>query len=145
MKAFRLLVLVLPLFLAACAMSDQQKADYSRVQSSGVSAAVYDKMMHGDALSLYDIKALTHARVNDGIIIRYLRDHGTIYYLNSKDVDDLAKAGVSQSIIDYMLQTAQRNPPPYGPNYGPYWGPYPYWGPPPVIFVGGGGYYHHWH
>ena len=145
MKAFRLLVLVLPLFLAACAMSDQQKADYATVQASRVSPAIYDKMMHGDALSLYDIEALTRAHVSDGVILRYLRDHETIYYLISKDVQELAKAGVSQSIIDYMLQTGQMNPPPYyGPYYGPYGGPYPYWGPGPVFFIGGGGHYHHW-
>jgi len=148
MKSFRLLVLILPLFLAACAMSDQQKADYASVQRTGVSPAIYDKMVHGDALSLYDIKALTRARVSDGVILRYLRDHGTVYYLNSNDVQGLVKAGVSQSIIDYMLQTPQMNPPPYyGPYYGPYGGPYPYpyWGPYPYFYIGGGGHYHHWH
>jgi hypothetical protein len=149
MKQFRLVVFVLPLFLAACGLSDQQKADYMTVQSSGVSSAIYDKMVHGDALSLYDIKALARAHVRDSVILRYLRDQGTIYYLNSKDVTDLQKAGVSQSIIDYMLQTSQGYgangpyypyPYPYigvGVGYGPYWGgPYPYWRGP---------YYHHWH
>ena len=68
MKLSRLLVLFVPLFLAACGLSDQQKADYARVQQSGVSSAVYDKMMHGDDLSLYDIKALSRAHVSDGAI-----------------------------------------------------------------------------
>ena len=135
MKPFRLVLLVLPLFLSACGLSDQQKADYASVQSSGVNSAVYDKMMHGDGLSLYDIKALSRAHVRDGIILRYLRDHGTVYFLNSQDVNDLQKAGVSQSIIDYMLQTPQMYGPagsypyPYpaigiGVGSGPYWGPY---------------------
>lgn len=148
MKLLRFLVLLVPLFFTACGLSPQQKADYARVQSSGVSSAVYDKMVHGDDLSLYDIKALTHAGVSDGIILRYLRDHGTIYYLNSEDVAGLRKAGVSQSIVDYMLQTPQS----YGPNvypvigvgigYGPYWGG-PYWGGP---YWGGPYYpYHRWH
>jgi hypothetical protein len=135
MKPTRLLVLFLPLLLTACGLSPQQKADYARVQSSGVSSAVYDKMVHGDDLSLYDIKALSHAGVNDGVILRYLRDRGTTYYLNSDDVSGLRKAGVSQSIVDYMLQTPRE----YGPDvypaigigigYGPYWGG-PYWGSP---------------
>ena len=138
MKPTRLLVLLLPLLLTACGLSDQQKADYARVQSSGVSSAVYDKMVHGDDLSLYDIKALTRAHVSDGVILRYLRDHETVYFLNSDDVAGLRKAGVSQSIVDYMLQTPHM----YGPDvypvigvgvgYGPYWGD-PYWG--------GGGYW----
>jgi len=149
MKLSRLLVFLLPLLLTACGLSDQQKADYARVQSSGVSSAVYDKMVHGDDLSLYDIKALTHAGVSDGIILRYLRDQGTTYYLNSEDVASLRKAGVSQSIVDYMLQTPQGNGPSVYPvigvgvGYGPYWGG-PFWGQPyPYPYYGYG--YHHWH
>jgi hypothetical protein len=147
MKLSRLLFLFVPLLLTACGLSQQQKADYARVQSSGVSSAVYDKMMHGDDLSLYDIKALAHANVSDGIILRYLRDRDTIYYLNSDDVSGLRKAGVSQSIVDYMLQTPQMYGPGFYPQvgvgYGPYWGdPWgPYWGG-----YWGGPYYHrHWH
>jgi len=121
MKLFRLFLLLVPLFLTACGLSDQQKSDYAHVQSSGVSPAIYDKMVHGDDLSLYDIKSLSHAGVNDGIVLRYLRDHGTVYFLNSDDVASLRKAGVSQSIVDYMLRSSQ--------NYGP--GPDPdVWGYP---------------
>ena len=135
-------------FLTACGLSEQQKADYASVQRSGVSSAVYDKMMHGDNLSVYDIKALARAHVNDGIILRYLRDQGTVYDLNSDDVTGLREAGVSQSIVDYMLQTPRTYAPDYYPGYGPY-GPAfgPYWGGP---FWGGYGYpyfygpYHHW-
>lgn len=149
MKLSRLLILLVPLLLTACGLSQQQKADYARVQSSGVSPAVYDKMVHGDDLSLYDIKALSRAHVGDGIILRYLRDRNTIYDLNSDDVSGLRKAGVSQSIVDYMLQTPRMyGPGPYpaigiGVGYGPYWGdPWgPYWGG-----YWGGPYYHrHWH
>ena len=148
MKLTRLLILLVPLFLTACGLSPQQKADYARVQASGVSSAVYDKMVHDDALSLYDIKALARAHVSDGVILRYLRDHGTVYFLNSDDVTSLRKAGVSQSIVDYMLQTPQG----YGPGnpaisigvgYGPYWGG-PYWGAPyPYPYYYGG--YRRWH
>jgi hypothetical protein len=135
MKLSRLLLFLVPLFLTACGLSPQQKSDYARVQSSGVSSAIYDKMTHGDDLSLYDIKSLSRAGVSDGIILRYLRDRGTVYYLNSDDVASLRKAGVSQSIVDYMLQTPQYNGPSVYPSigigvgYGPYWGD-PFWGPP---------------
>jgi hypothetical protein len=133
MKLSRLLILLVPLFLTACGLSDQQKADYARVQQSGVSSAIYDKMVHGDDLSLYDIEALSRAGVSDAIILRYLRDQHTAYFLNSDDVASLRKGGVSQSIVDYMLQTPQvygPGPPVYvGFGYGPYWGD-PFWGPP---------------
>ena len=146
MKLARIFVFLVPLFLAACGLSDQQKADYASVQNSGVSSAIYDKMVHGDDLSLYDIKALSRAHVNDGIILRYLRDRGTVYVLSSGDVTGLRNAGVSQSIVDYMLQTPRiygpyGNPPiAIGIGYGPYWGD-PFWGPPYPYPYG----YRHWH
>jgi hypothetical protein len=123
------------LLLAACAPSEEQQADYNTVARSGVSPAIYDKMMHGDPLSVSDIASIGHAHVNDAIIIRYIRDHGTIYYLSPPDIDYLQKSGVSQSVIDYMVQTA----PPFPPG-----GPYP--PPPPVVGVGimFGPYWHHW-
>jgi hypothetical protein len=144
MKLLRLLVLWVPLLLTACGLTEQQKADYARVQASGVSPAIYDKMVHGDDLSLYDIKSLSRAGVSDGITLRYLRDRGTVYELNSEDVASLRKAGVSQSLVDYMLQTPRMYGPDYYPaigigiGYGPYWGD-PFWGPPYPYYP-----YHHW-
>ncbi len=146
MKLSRLLaLLVVPLVLAACGPTAQQQSDYVAVQHSGVSDAVYDKMVHGDALSLGDIENLSRAHVNDGVILRYIRDQGTIYTLNSADVTNLRRAGVSQSVVDYMLQTARQYynyPPVYDPWYGPWWGPW--YGPG---FYGGiyfhGGHHHH--
>ena len=134
-------VVLIPLFLAACGPDAQQQADFNAVSRSSVSPAVYDKMVHGDDLSLSDIVALSHARVNDGVILRYIRDQGTVYYLHGDDFRYLHDNGVSQSIVDYMASTA--------PNYwGP--GPYPFYGPGPVIpigigiGIGGGGGWHHW-
>jgi hypothetical protein len=133
MKPFRYLVFLLPLLLAACDLSPQQKADYAAVQGSGVSPAIYDKMVHDDDLGLHDIEALSRAHVNPAVILRYIRDHDTVYYLNSSDIKQLQAAGVDASIVDYMLQTARggwwgEGPYPYpyaGWGYGPWWyGPY---------------------
>ena len=125
-------VATLPLLLTACAPTAQQQSDYNAVQRSGVSPAIYDKMVHGDPLSVSDIASLGHARVNEGAIIRYIRDQGTVYYLSPPDIDYLQKAGVSQSVIDYMVQTA----PPGGPYPG---------GPVVGVGVMVGPYWHHWH
>jgi hypothetical protein len=146
MKPSRLLaLLVVPLVLAACGPTAQQQADYTAVERSGVSPATYDKMVHGDPLSLSDIEDLSRAHVNDGVILRYIRDQGTIYTLNSSDVTNLRRAGVSQSVVDYMLQSSREYydyPPVYDPWYGPWWGPW--YGPG---FYGGfyfhGGHHHH--
>jgi hypothetical protein len=148
MKPSRLLaLLVVPLVLAACGPTAQQQADYTAVERSGVPSATYDKMVHGDPLSLADIEDLSRAHVNDGVILRYIRDQGTIYTLNSGDVTNLRRAGVSQSVVDYMLQSARQYydyPPVYDPWYGPWWGPW--YGPGFYgggIYFHGGGYYHH--
>jgi hypothetical protein len=152
MKFSRLLVALVPLFLAACGLSEQQKADYASVERAGVSPAIYDKMLHGDALSISDIEALSRARVNSGVILRYIRDQGTVYFLTSSDVTSMHKAGVDSSIIDYMLRTATGGywgAGPYAYPYGPYWWNDPYfYGPgfyPGIYFYGGGHYHGHHH
>lgn len=141
MKFLRLAVLAIPLLLTACGLSEQQKADYAAVQRSGVSSTVYDKMIHGDDLSLYDVKALSRAGVNPGVIIRYMQNQQTIYVLNTSDVESLSKAGVSRSVIDYMLTTPRIYQPAVYPvvavgyGWGPYWGG-PYYGPGPYCGPG---------
>jgi hypothetical protein len=143
---FRILLLLASTFaLSACGLSDQQKADYASVSRSGVSSAIYDKMVHGDPLSVGDVISLSQARVSDGVIVRYIRDHGTIYVLNGNQIDRLHNAGVSPSVIDFMVQSGSPGfygYGPYGPGpYGP--GPGPYFYPPPIaVGVGFGG---HWH
>lgn len=146
-------LLAFSLILVSCSLSEQQKADLSTIQSSGVSSATYDKMLHSDELSLSDIAELERAHVDEGVILRYLRERGTVYILSSHDISRLEKAGASQSLIDYMQHTAVAAAvsyptvqvytyAPYGPigYYGPsassYWGPQyygaydPFYGPP---------------
>jgi hypothetical protein len=137
MKSRILLLVAATCALAGCGLSDQQKADYASVQRAGVSSAIYDKMVHDDPLSVNDIIALSQARVSDGVIVRYIRDHGTVYALNGEDFDHLQKAGVSPSVIDYMARTGYPGYYPYGPGPGPYFYP-----PPVAIGIGIGG---HWH
>ncbi len=137
MKSRLLLLLAATCALAGCGLSDQQKADYASVQRAGVSPAIYDKMVHDDPLSINDIVSLSQARVSDAVIVRYIRDHGTVYSLNGDDFRYLQKSGVSPSVIDYMAQTGYPGPYPYGPGPGPYFYP-----PPVAVGIGFGG---HWH
>jgi hypothetical protein len=144
-----LLLLVIPFLVAACGPTAQERADYAAIGRSGVSGATYDKMVHGDPLSLVDIENLSHAQVNDGITLRYLRNTGTVYTLNSADVINLRRSGVSQSVIDYMLQSAREYynyPPIYDPYFGPWWGPWygpGFYGSPFFLDYRGGGHHHH--
>jgi hypothetical protein len=126
MKPRFLLLAAAALTLAGCGLSDQQKADYAAVSRSGVSPAIYDKMVHDDPLSVGDIVSLSHARVSDGVIVRYIRDHDTVYVLSGQDVDYLHNNGVSPSVVDFMIQTGRS-----GYNSGPFIYP-------PVIGIGVG-------
>jgi len=143
MKSRILLLVAATCALIGCAPTAEQMADYATVQRAGVSSAIYDKMVHGDPLSINDIISLSQARVSDAVIVRYIRDHGTVYLLSGQDTDRLHQAGVSPSVIDFMAQTGYPGPYPYGP------GPGPYFYPPPVAIgigiSGGGGGYGHWH
>ena len=153
MKAIRLILVAACALLAGCSPSEQQKADLTSVQSSGVPSATYDKMLHNDELSVSDICALERAKVDEGVILRYIREKGTVYYLSSHDTDRLSKAGATTSLVDYMQNTAIAHAAsyptvqvysyaPYGPigYYGPsassFWGPQyvgaydPFYGPP---------------
>jgi hypothetical protein len=144
MKPSRYLIFLLPLLLTACGLSPQQKADYAAVEQSGVTPAIYDKMLHDDDLSIHDIEALSRAHVNGAIILRYIRDHGTVYFLTTADVTAMQKAGVDPSVIDYMMQTARGGVGPYPYwDYGPY-GPYGPWWYGPGFYGGYIGFHGHY-
>ena len=138
------------LVLSGCGLSPQEKADLASVQKSSVPSATYDKMVHGDDLSITDVCALERAGVDDGVILRYMREHSTIYVLSTHDEARLKAAGASQSLIDFMRHSVAAQAvsyptttvvtyAPYGPvmysqlSASSYWGTQyydPFWGPP---------------
>lgn len=73
--------------------------------TSSFNSATYNKIASGKPLGLHDVKALTQAQVSDEVIIRYMRNHGSVYYLGASDVADLRRAGVSQRVTNYMRMT----------------------------------------
>ncbi len=76
--------------------------------------------------------------MNDGVIVRYMRDHGTVYVLSHDEIDYLQTTGSPPASSTTWCRPAgvmvlgPYPPPPPGPGYYP---------PPPVsigIGVGGG-------
>ena len=133
MKPNFLLLLPLTLLLSACGASTEQMGDYGTVQRAGVSPAIYDKMINGDPLGISDIISLSRAHVRSDIVIRYLRDHQTVYAVTPDAIQNMEKAGVDPSIVDYILQTANSGWWGYGtyPYFGyadPYWYGNPFYG-----------------
>jgi hypothetical protein len=56
-------------------------------------------------LTLKDIENLSDAGISDSKIINIIDATGSVYHLSSADVASLKNAGVSERVIDYMLQT----------------------------------------
>jgi len=81
--------------------ADQQQE--MRLQQQ--SAATYARAVAGAPLSVADVKAMSQAQVSDDTIISQIINSHTVYHLSATDIIDLHQAGVSQRVIDYMVNT----------------------------------------
>jgi hypothetical protein len=63
------------------------------------------RVEQGQPLGLADIKALAKAGVSDEVIISQIRNSGTVYHLSTAEIIDLKDAGVSERVIDFMINT----------------------------------------
>jgi hypothetical protein len=108
--------------LSGCAVVSHERADEDAVAKSGVSPAIYQKIVHGATLSVEDIIGLKRAGVSDGIITRYIDDHTLVYRLSPADDARLRSAGISSEVITYMHETPHHNWP--YPQAGPYLTPF---------------------
>jgi uncharacterized protein YcfJ len=67
-----------------------------------------ERVRQGRPLALEDIKALARAGISDDVIISQIRNTGTVYHLSAADIIDLNRAGVSERVIRYMIDTASQ-------------------------------------
>lgn len=58
-------------------------------------------------LSLNDIKEMSKNGINDHVIINEIKSTNSVFYLTTADIIDLKDAGVSQRVIDFMIQTGE--------------------------------------
>jgi hypothetical protein len=65
----------------------------------------YARAAAGTPLSVADVKAMSAAQVADDTIIAQINNSHTAYNLSATDIIDLHNAGVSQKVIDYMINT----------------------------------------
>jgi hypothetical protein len=77
----------------------------------------YQRVEQGQPLSVVDIKALAKSGISEDIIISQIRASRSVYRLSTADIIDLRDAGVSNKVIDFMINTpssggAQVNPAP---------------------------------
>ena len=72
------------------------------------------RVEQGQPLTLSDVKALSKAGVGDDIIISQIRNSRSAYRLVTTEIIELKEAGVSERVIDFMINTpALYNTPSY--------------------------------
>jgi len=83
--------------------------------STAVTAPAPTKLPYG----VEDVLKLTHAQISEEIILNYVRNSGTIYNLSPQDIVYLRDQGVSEKVVNAMLdqrtqvqQAAQSAPAP---------------------------------
>ena len=116
-------VFALLLSLTGCAARQKRRAHLQEIESSDVDAAVYGRVKKARKLELGDIEHLVGKGVPDKTILFFLQRTHTTYSLNTRDIDRLRKANVSDDLIDFLLATSSQYEGLYGYGYG-----YPYYG-----------------
>ena len=97
------------------AMDEQQRETLERNSPETI-----QRVEQGQPLGLADIKALTKAGISDEVIISQIRNSRVVYRLTTAEIIDLKDAGVSNRVIDFMINTPSLYPPP-PPRYRYYY------------------------
>jgi hypothetical protein len=63
------------------------------------------KIDHREQLSTADVKKMSQAGLSNTAIINQIQATSSIFYLSTADIIDLKNSGVSQRVINYMIQT----------------------------------------
>jgi hypothetical protein len=71
---------------------------------------------HSPPMGLADIKMLAKAGISDDIILSQIRNSHTVYHLSTAEIIDLKDNGVSQRVIDFIINTPGASPPPPAPQ-----------------------------
>ncbi|HUI07311.1 MAG TPA: glycine zipper domain-containing protein [Verrucomicrobiae bacterium] len=89
------------------AMEQQQRETLARQSPQTI-----QRVEQGQPLGLADIKALAKAGISDEVIISQIRNCRVVYRLTTAEIIDLKDAGVSNRVIDFMINTPSLYPPP---------------------------------
>jgi outer membrane lipoprotein SlyB len=65
----------------------------------------YVKIDQGQPLAVADVKALAKAGVSDDVIISQIQSSHTVYHLSASDIIDLRNSGVTDKVVNYMINT----------------------------------------
>jgi outer membrane lipoprotein SlyB len=65
----------------------------------------YARVDQGQPLSVADVKALAKAGVTEDVIISQITSSHTVFHLSSADIIDLRDAGVTDKVVNFMINT----------------------------------------
>ncbi len=85
---------------------DQEQQARLRAQSP----QTYARVEQGQPLSLADVKSLAHAGISEDVIISQIKNSHTVFRLSAADIIDLRDAGVTDKVVNYMINTASNVP-----------------------------------
>jgi len=80
---------------------DEQDAENLKRESP----RTYNRVDNGENLTVNDIISMHRAGISDAKIIELIDKTGSVYHLNTYQIDRLKKAGVSDTVINYMMNT----------------------------------------
>lgn len=66
------------------------------------------KIDNKEQLSVDDIKAMAKNGLSDNVIIGQIQSTHSVFHLTTNEIIDLKDSGVSQKVIDYMIQTGNQ-------------------------------------
>ncbi len=63
------------------------------------------RVEQGQPLTVADVQSLAKAGISDDLILSQIRNSRTVYHLATADIIALKNAGVSEKVIDFMINT----------------------------------------
>jgi hypothetical protein len=69
-----------------------------------------ERIEQDQPLTVLDVQSLAKAGISDDLIISQIRNSRTVYHLNTADIIALKNAGVSERVIDFMINTPTQIP-----------------------------------
>jgi hypothetical protein len=69
-----------------------------------------ERIEQDQPLTVLDVQSLVKAGIGDDLIISQIRNSRTVYHLNTADIIALKNAGVSERVIDFMINTPTQIP-----------------------------------
>ncbi len=65
----------------------------------------YVKIDQGQPLAVADVRAMAKAGISEDVIISQIQNSHTVYHLSASDIIDLRDSGVTDKVVNYMINT----------------------------------------